>query len=125
MTEKQAPYIVHAGLSSLEASFLYHWRILAPGAPVPVSEHRFCAERKWRFDFAWPEQLVAVECEGGIWTQGRHIRGAGFEKDVEKYNRATADGWRLFRCTAGMLKRDPAGFIEVVKEAIDVKQTNS
>jgi len=129
MTEEQAPYITHAGLSDLEASFLYHWRILAPGAPVPVHNHKFCAERKWMFDFAWIEQMVAVECEGGIWLKTKTGRSAGhahpdrFEKDCKKYNRANTDGWRVFRCTAGMLKNDPAAFIEIIKEAIDETQS--
>ena len=129
MTEKRAPYIVHAEMSDLEASFLYHWRILAPGAPVPVSEHKFCTERKWMFDFAFLNAKVAVECEGGIWLKTKTGRSAGhahpdrFEKDCEKYNRATADGWRVFRCTAGMLRNDPAAFVEIVKEAMGETQS--
>src|SRR5687768_16750315 len=29
--------------------------------------------RRWRFDFAWPELKVAVECDGGTFTGGRHV----------------------------------------------------
>ena len=126
MTEERISYNVHDGMSDLEASFLHHWHALAPGAPEPVSEYRFC-ERRWRFDFAWLEQNVVVECEGGIWQRGRHTRGAGFEKDCIKYNRATADGWRVFRCTAGMLRDNPAAFVEMVEAAIwvtDIMSTN-
>ena len=43
--------------------------------PAPVPEFRFHPERKWRFDFAWPEHKIAVEQEGGVWIQGRHTRG--------------------------------------------------
>ena len=117
MTEKRTLYDAHDGMSDLEVFFLRRWHALVPGAPEPVSEYRFC-ERRWRFDFAWPEQKVAVECEGGIWVRGRHTRGKGFEADCEKYNRATADGWRVFRCTAGMLKDGPAAFVEMVEAAI-------
>lgn len=66
--------------------------------PLPVAEHRFHPDRKWRFDFAWPEHLVALEVEGAIWTGGRHTSGAGFVKDMEKYNAAAAMGWRIVRC---------------------------
>lgn len=126
MTEKWAKYNVSNGMSELEASFLFHWRMLAPWSPVPVSEHKFCDERDWRFDFSWLQQKVAVECEGGIWTRGRHTRGVGFEKDCEKYNRATADGWRVFRCTAGMLKRDPVAFVEIVLQTIkEINETKN
>lgn len=55
--------------------------------------------RKWRFDYALPAIMVAVEVEGGHWTGGRHNTGAGFLKDMDKYNTATALGWRLFRTT--------------------------
>ena len=69
----------------------------AMGLPVPVPEFRFAAPRKWRFDFAWPEKKIALEVEGGIWTRGRHTRGSGFLKDMEKYNAAGKLGWRVFR----------------------------
>jgi len=60
-------------------------------------EYRFTPERRWRFDFAIPELKIAIEIEGGIWTNGRHSRGSGYTKDLEKYNTATALGWRIFR----------------------------
>src|SRR5260363_408002 len=49
--------------------------------PEPQREYRFDAMRRWKFDFAWPNWKIAVECEGGIWTQGRHTRALGFEAD--------------------------------------------
>ncbi len=69
------------------------------GLPEPVREFRFHPVRKWRFDFAWPYVRLAVEVEGGVWTRGRHVRGAGFEADCEKYAEATAQGWRVMRVT--------------------------
>ena len=65
-----------------------------------VREHRFHPKRKWRFDFAIPHQRIAIEVEGGIYTQGRHTRGSGFSKDCEKYNTATAMGWAVLRFPA-------------------------
>jgi hypothetical protein len=73
------------------------------GLREPVAELRFAPPRKWAFDWAWPEanggKGVALEVEGGVWTGGRHTRGAGFLKDVEKYNRAALMGWKVLRCT--------------------------
>ena len=63
-------------------------------------EYVFAEPRKWRFDFAWPQLLIAVEVEGGSWSGGSHTRGQRFEQDVEKYNEATLRGWRLFRFTS-------------------------
>lgn len=73
--------------------------ILAAGLPTPHRELAFRADRKWRFDFAWLEAQVAMEVEGGIWTQGRHTRARGFTADIEKLNTAALDGWLVLRVT--------------------------
>jgi len=78
--------------------------IAQAGLPTPIREHRFHKFRLWRFDFAWPEVLLAVEVEGGIYSGGRHTRGAGFERDLEKYNAATLAGWRVLRLSGGMIR---------------------
>jgi very-short-patch-repair endonuclease len=82
-------------MSTLEETFALHIR--AESLPTPVREYVFAKPRGWRFDFAWPTQRLAVEIEGGVWTQGRHTRGAGFVADMEKYNAATLLGWRVLR----------------------------
>lgn len=64
-----------------------------------VKEYKFHNKRKWRFDYANPEQMIAIELEGGVWNYGRHVRGVGYIKDLEKYNTAISMGWRLFRFT--------------------------
>lgn len=71
--------------------------------PVPVPEYIFHEKRRWRMDYAWPNQKVALEVEGGIWTNGRHTRGKGFLNDMEKYNTATVMGWRILRTTPNNL----------------------
>ena len=83
-------------------------QIEAAGLPRPKREYKFHGTRRWRFDFAWPDHMVAAEVEGGIWIRGRHSRGAGFEGDCEKYNTAALGGWRVFRFTGGMLNRNEA-----------------
>ena len=83
--------------SALESKLRLH--ILAFKVPLPEYEYRFHPERRWRFDAAWPEQKVAVECEGGTWSGGRHTRGSGFEADARKYAAAILAGWRVFRVT--------------------------
>ena len=70
--------------------------------PEPTPEWRF-SNRRWRFDWAWPSRFIALEVEGGVWTQGRHTRGSGFVKDLEKYNTATALGWAVYRVTPDQL----------------------
>ena len=55
--------------------------------------------RRWRFDYAFPESLVAVEFDGGLFVRGRHNRGRGMIADHEKFNAAAALGWRVLRTT--------------------------
>jgi len=103
------------------------------GIPNAKLEYVFASPRKWRFDYCWKgctccgvfkydicgpgcleNAKVALEVEGGVWTGGRHVSGAGFVKDMEKYNEAACDGWRIIRCqprelltkaTADLIKR--------------------
>ena len=79
-------------------------QLLAYRLPLPTAEFRFHPVRKWRFDFAWIEQRVALEIEGGIYVRGRHSRGAGYEKDLEKYAHAMVDGWMVLRVSPGQLR---------------------
>lgn len=67
--------------------------------PIPVAEYKFCSTRRWRFDYAWVEQKIAVEQDGAIWTQGRHSRGSGVIKEMEKFNAAILLGWRVLHYT--------------------------
>ena len=67
-------------------------------------EYVFMKGRRFRFDFAWPQHKIAVEIEGGTWTQGRHVTGTGFAKDCEKYNLATLSGWKVYRFPTQMVR---------------------
>ena len=63
------------------------------------AEVRFDPLRRWRFDYASEARRIAIEIEGGVYNGGRHTRPAGFLGDIEKYNAATLQGWRVLRCT--------------------------
>lgn len=67
----------------------------AAGLPAPVAEYRFAPPRRWRFDWAWVDERVALEVQGGLFTGGRHARGPALLREHEKLNRAAALGWRL------------------------------
>ncbi len=96
MSETRARYATRRQ-SYLER--LFEAQLQEAGMPAPVSEHRFHPVRKWRFDYAFPNELLAVEIEGGAYSRGRHTRGAGFTEDCVKYNEATLLGWRVLRFT--------------------------
>lgn len=88
--------------------------------PIPVLEHRFHPERRWRFDCAWrrfgDDPWVAVEINGGVWNQGRHTRGLGYIKDMEKRNEANRLGWHLFEFTPNQVKTRQA--LEYLKKVL-------
>ena len=99
-------------------AFLYYLRLFAMTAPEPQPEYRFHAERKWRFDWAWPEQRVAVEVNGEAWNTkggGRHGKAA----DLEKLNAAQAAGWRVFQYTPAMLDLEPITCVSQVLAAVN------
>ena len=76
-------------------------------------EYRFHPKRRWRFDFAATDHMLAIEVEGLTYDGGRHQRTAGYAKDCEKYNEAVLMGWTLLRITYSMISDGTAlGFIE-------------
>ncbi len=83
-----------------------------------VSEYKFLNDRKFRFDFACPIAWIAIEIEGGTWTQGRHTRGKGYSSDCEKYNLAQLAGWKVFRFTSDMLRHGPHKHLTPIIELI-------
>lgn len=96
-----------------ESAFALHCR--AEGL-TPEREYIFHHKRRWRFDFAWPAQKIAVEIEGGIWNGGAHVRGQHFESDCYKYAEAVILGWRVMRFSTAMVISGEA--IEFVKRAL-------
>lgn len=83
----------------------------------PVKEYQFHPTRKWRFDYAFVNEKIALEVEGGVHTGGRHIRPKGFLGDMEKYNTAATLGWRLLRTTPDkLLSRET---LEMIRTSIN------
>lgn len=66
-----------------------------------VKEYMFHPTRKWRFDFAIPAYKIAIEIDGGVWTNGRHTRPQGYLNDLEKFNEASVLGWIILKFTPG------------------------
>ena len=80
---------------------------------IAIPEHQFHPTRKWKFDYAIIDLKIAIEVEGGAFTNGRHTRGVGFINDMEKYNEAVVLGWRLIRVTPDkLLTNKTVDFIE-------------
>lgn len=95
--------------------FKAHWDLLCPNLPQPIQEHTFC-ERRWRFDFAWPDLKIAVECDGMVWQAGggRH----NSDEDRDKLNIAAMLGWRILRFSGKQLRSSPELCFAIVKNIL-------
>ena len=103
----------------LENSFLAHWVMLFPQLPPPVRQFKIRnpnTGRDWRLDFAWAEELLAVEIQGGAWTGGGHNTALGQQKDYIRHNHLTWKGWRVLYFNTPMLKH----MADVVEEVAEV-----
>ena len=102
------------------------FELRAVGLPLGEREYRFHPSRRWRFDVAWPDQMVALEIDGGTWIYGRHSTGTGFERDSEKMSEAAVLGWRVLRVTPAMIRSGMAlGFVERILRPSGLKDTRA
>lgn len=82
---------------------------------MPTPEYQFAKDigRKWRMDWAWPDKLVYLEVDGGLFVNGGHNRGAQMLLTWEKENEASCRGWRVIRCQPkDLLKTNTAMLIK-------------
>jgi very-short-patch-repair endonuclease len=101
---------------------LYSETFKAYGLPEPVREFKFHPTRRWRFDFCWPQQKLAVELNGACFTQGRHTRGAGFVKDMQKLNAAQELGWVVLQYQTNTKKIDYNQVVTVYRKLFNKKE---
>jgi very-short-patch-repair endonuclease len=86
----------------------------AVGLPGPTPEFKFHPVRKWRIDFAFVEQKLAVEINGGIWISGKSGRGGAHSlpsniiRDMEKGNELSIMGWHLLQFTPAQVRNGEA-----------------
>lgn len=86
--------------SELERKFLSHWK----KTKIPISQQViFHPIRKWRFDFAFPDLLLAIEIQG----YGRgHADYMSMANDYLKHNEAVRHGWSVLYFMAHDIKDD-------------------
>jgi very-short-patch-repair endonuclease len=91
-------------ISELEEALAF--QIRAVGLKPPHREYRFAPGRQYRADFAWPNEKLLVECEGGLFSKGKgwHLSIGGYLDDIEKYNLACLLGFRVLRYAANKIK---------------------
>lgn len=97
----------------------FRLRCKQAGLPMPATEVEFASVamgRDWRADYCWEAERLILEQEGGVWSGGRHTRGSGFVKDMEKYNAAAILGYRLIRVQPKDLLTDAT--LELIRAAL-------
>ena len=103
----------------LASAVIFHRLCMTHSIPLPVRQHQFAKpDRKWALDFAWPDARLGLEVEGGIWSRGKHGRGAGILKDMEKANGLAVRGWRLLRVTPDQLLTPDT--LDLIRTALNV-----
>jgi len=110
--------------STGEEHFLDAWGIYHKTTWPLEEEYRFDKVRLWRFDFAIPDLMIAIEIEGVSYQkQGRHQTATGFTKDCEKYNSATCDGWAVLRYTPPQIVKSPLQVVTQIEAFIERRDT--
>ena len=80
---------------------------------------RFHATRKWEFDFGCDELRIAIEYEGGGYSNLGHTRPERFRSDMEKYNEGQLSGWMILRFGPDETRSGTA--LETILRAITAK----
>src|SRR5690606_11247027 len=97
-----------------------HWQLVIfqdENSCKLIKEHRFHDTRKWRFDFAFPERMIAIEYEGLMSEKSGHTTLTGYTADSEKYNEAQRLGWKVLRYTVLTYKN----VIQDLQKLLDTK----
>lgn len=96
--------------------FLKYWQLLALSTVEPMPEYQFDDTRNFSADYAFVDQKLIVELDGGQFKQfgGSH----GGDKDREKLNRAAVLGWRVIRISVQQMEKDPLSCVQMVVEAL-------
>lgn len=102
--------------STLEA--IFEAQVIPLLITKPVAQYHFHPTRKYRFDYAYPRRLLAIEIDGGQWQAhgGRH----NTDDDREKLNAAAALGWRVLHYSGTMLKK-PYDIAEQIYDALEAQ----
>lgn len=87
---------------ALAVKFEQAWE--AANGPAYVPEMTVHPERRFRYDYCWPEAAVALELQGGIHQAGKgHVSAAGFKTDCDKLNLSNLLGITLFKFATGQI----------------------
>ena len=99
---------------------LFAFQLDSAGLTGYVREYQAIPGRKFRFDFAFVDERLLVEINGGTYNGGAHGRGVGINRDYEKGNLAVQHGYRLLQFDTKMVKSGEA--VRVTEQLINQTQ---
>ena len=73
-------------------------------------------------DFCFPQERVAIECEGGVWVQSKHSSGVGINRDCRKANFAALAGWTVLRFTSNMIRDKERTALSIIQRMLTIKR---
>ena len=82
-------------------------------------EYRF-SETRHRFDFAFINLKIGIECDGGRWAAGggRHASCS----DYAKLNKALLLGWKVLRFTSKQINDNPIEVIKIIRKLYEIEK---
>lgn len=88
---------------------------------TPQEEYRFASPRRFKFDYAFPDQMIAIEYEGINSQFSGHTTLVGYTINCQKYNLALKLGWKILRYTAKNYKEVLVDLPELLKSQTILK----
>ena len=94
--------------SPLELEFLQQVR--DAGLPEPIRQYKALEQRRFLWDFAWPDEpyRLLIEVNGQTFRKGGHSTGRGIARDYEKLDLGILAGWHCLIFDAKMIHNGKA-----------------
>lgn len=87
-----------------------------------MREHPFMM-KNYRFDYAWPEYMIAIEYQGGTFMgKSGHKNVSGQTRDCKKINEAQLKGWLVILVNPKTI--DDGSFIKQLNRAFKQRKEN-
>lgn len=89
--------------------------LVGAGIPTPVLQHPVrCDDLRFILDLAWPDRMVALECEGFAF----HRTPNQLAWDEMRRNRLQLVGWTMLACTGTRVGHEPEAVVDEVRRAL-------
>ena len=114
---------------------LFYSQCKAAGLPLPARQLRLIPIQRQKpdhprelmtrhkVDFAWIDEAIVLEVQGGTWGGGRHTRGKGYAGDCWKMAALQLCGWIVYYATGDQVKSGEA--LAWITEALENAQSKA